>query len=47
VLILVFALGASMKEGISVFGTLDFSWQTNIIERGMHGFIAGKDFIFT
>ncbi len=40
-------LGSSMKEGIKVLGTLDFSWQTNIIERGLHGFIAGKDFIFT
>jgi len=36
-----------MKAGIKIIGTLDFSWQVNIIERGIHGFLAGKDFIFT
>lgn len=40
-------LGAAMKEGVKILGTLDYSWQTNIIERGIHGFVAGKDFIFT
>lgn len=40
-------LGQSLREKISLPNTLDFSWQTDIVERYLHGYIAGRDFIFT
>lgn len=40
-------LGNEIKQGIVLTNTLDFSWNSDIVERFLHGHIAGKDFIFT
>lgn len=40
-------LGNELSTGIPLTNTLDFSWQIDNIERFLHGYIAGKDFIFT
>lgn len=42
-----FILGGQLNSGIVLNNTLDFSWQSDIVERFLHGFIAGRDFIFT
>jgi len=50
VLTLIFELstiGSQIRTKIPISSTLDFSWNTDITERFLHGFIAGKDFIFT
>jgi len=41
------AIGLSFKEKIVITNTLDYSWISDFTERLLHGFIAGKDFIFT
>ncbi len=46
-LLKLFILGAQLHTGIVLHNTLDFSWQSDIVERFLHGFIAGRDFIFT
>jgi len=40
-------IGSQIRTRIPISSTLDFSWTTDITERFLHGFIAGKDFIFT
>ncbi|HEX8965063.1 MAG TPA: glycosyltransferase [Patescibacteria group bacterium] len=40
-------IGGKITNGIQISDTLDFSWQTDTVERFLHGFIAGKDYIFT
>lgn len=40
-------IGSQLTNGIQLSNTLDFSWVTDIVERFLHGFIAGRDFIFT
>ena len=40
-------LGDNILHGIPLTNTLDFSWQTDSVERLLHGFLAGRDFIFT
>lgn len=40
-------LGEGIKNGIILSNTLDFSWSSDAVERLLHGYIAGKDFIFT
>lgn len=42
-----FSLGNALLHGISLTNTLDLSWQTDSIERLLHGYLAGRDFIFT
>lgn len=42
-----FTLGQTITNGITLSNTLDFSWQTDSIERFLHGYLAGRDFIFT
>jgi hypothetical protein len=43
----VFQLGDQLSHKIYLTNTLDFSWSTDITERLLHGYIAGRDFIFT
>src|SRR5688572_23338777 len=40
-------VGLSLREGISVNPSLDFSWFLDSIERMLHGYILGRDFTFT
>ena len=40
-------VGKFVNEKILLTNTLDYSWMSDNIERFSHGFIAGKDFIFT
>lgn len=40
-------LGNELRDKILISSTLDFSWVSDSIERFLHGYIAGKDFIFT
>lgn len=40
-------LGNQISNGIVLDNTLDFSWSTDCVERLLHGYIAGRDFIFT
>lgn len=40
-------LGLQIRDKITIFSSLDFSWTSDSIERLLHGFIQGKDFIFT
>ena len=40
-------VGLSIRNKILVATTLDYSWQLDYIERYLHGYIAGRDFIFT
>lgn len=40
-------IGAGLRNKITVINTLDFSWQVDFIEKLLHGFVAGRDFIFT
>ncbi len=40
-------LGGQISNVILLTNTLDFSWQTDNVERLLHGYIAGRDFIFT
>lgn len=40
-------LGQGISNRIELPSTLDFSWSTDIVERLLHGFVAGRDFIFT
>lgn len=42
-----FELGSQIRSGIYISSTLDFSWISDSIERLLHGYVAGKDFIFT
>ena len=46
-LIQINSIGLKIKEKILISSSIDFSWMTDFIERQLHGFIAGKDFIFT
>jgi dolichol-phosphate mannosyltransferase len=41
------AIGSQIRTKIPISSTLDFSWTSDFVERFLHGFIAGKDFIFT
>lgn len=40
-------IGQEIKNKITLTSSLDFSWQSDAIERFLHGFISGKDYIFT
>lgn len=40
-------LGNDLREKINLNSTLDFSWVSDSIERFLHGYVAGRDFIFT
>ena len=40
-------IGQNISRKITISSSLDFSWQLDFIERFLHGYIAGKDFIFT
>lgn len=40
-------LGSDISQGIMLTNTLDLSWQTDSVERLLHGYITGRDFIFT
>jgi glycosyltransferase involved in cell wall biosynthesis len=40
-------IGSKFVNKIVVDSGLDLSWQTDAVERFLHGFIAGKDYIFT
>lgn len=42
-----FKIGNILNNGLTLSNTLDLSWQTDSVERLMHGYIAGRDFIFT
>jgi hypothetical protein len=42
-----FLLGKQLQNRIVLSNTLDLSWQTDMIERLLHGYVAGRDFIFT
>jgi hypothetical protein len=46
-LVKLFSLGNQLENGITLSNTLDFSWTSDSVERLLHGYIAGKDFIFT
>ena len=39
--------GKQINNGILLTNTLDFSWIVDLTERYQHGFLAGRDFIFT
>jgi hypothetical protein len=43
----VFQLGDQLSHKIYLTNTLDLSWSTDITERLLHGYIAGRDFVFT
>jgi len=40
-------IGFGLKNKITIANTLDFSWQVDFVEKLLHGFVAGRDFIFT
>ncbi len=40
-------IGDQLKNKISLSSALDLSWQTDAVERLLHGYMAGKDYIFT
>jgi len=40
-------IGFGLKNKITIVNTLDFSWQVDFVEKLLHGFVAGRDFIFT
>ncbi|MBI2031151.1 MAG: hypothetical protein HYT08_00910 [Candidatus Levybacteria bacterium] len=40
-------VGNQFANGIFIENTLDFSWQSDVSERLLHGYLAGRDFIFT
>lgn len=42
-----FYIGSQIKDKIPVTSTLDLSWQSDAVERFLHGFLAGRDYIFT
>lgn len=43
----VLSTGYILRHTVTIGSTLDFSWKSDLIERFLHGFIAGKDFVFT
>jgi hypothetical protein len=40
-------LGNQLQNRIFLSNTLDFSWTSDSVERLTHGFVAGRDFVFT
>ncbi len=40
-------IGASLQQGILLRSSLDFSWVSDAIERYLHGYVAGRDYLFT
>lgn len=40
-------IGLELRDKITIFSSLDFSWQSDTVERFLHGYILGKDFVFT
>lgn len=47
ILIEIFKIGYLFSDKVLLTNTLDFSWNVDIVERLLKGYIAGKDFIFT
>lgn len=40
-------IGIGLGQKYFISNTLDLSWQTDIVERLLHGFILGRDFVFS
>lgn len=43
----VLQIAYTVKNKILITSTLDFSWVSDAVERYLHGYIAGRDYIFT
>lgn len=40
-------VGSIIESKSTIYSTLDFSWLTDSVERLLHGYVLGRDFIFT
>ncbi len=40
-------IGLALRDKIVISSSLDFSWQVDTVQRLLHGYILGKDFVFT
>lgn len=47
IILKILEVGVQLENTILLSNTLDFSWTSDSVERLLHGYIAGRDFIFT